>query len=568
MQPPLAATLDPSRALPWQRWCDAAFWLAAAAFLTASVVLAAVNRSPGSQDSEHNLDVARNLVLGRGYQSSIVPQLFEPQPLPGPEAIRPPGVPFLIAGLFRLFGISLAIQVVVNAVTVLLAAWLLRWAIRTAGGAWFGNVAGILFFLSGNYEVQSIWSNNLLVLCTVGLLAIAARVCCCGGLPRGTATLGAMVAAAGFLTKPTFVATAVFFAAVLFLVAPPAGVRWRQRLLGLAWFFALLAAMTAPYWVYNLRLYGTPVYSPQTACRLSLHFNDTPHGYSYSFRWDNPESMSELLERHGLLGLLEREAALWGRIIFFIGRLNFPLVVLALGAVVLAWRSTRWKDYLLPLAAMAEPILAPWYHHAEFRYLWPIYPCCLYLIGLAVRDGLFASAAEPKESVARVGLAPLDPAYGCVKKYGLVAFGATLALAVPVGVHHARVPWLQGFNRALQAPPAWVEVVRAIPEDAVVMTDNPYTVAWHTQRLAVCCPGGPREHLLCVARAYGPTYFLHTGSPRNCQLHGELAFGAGELRPIAAGQAPEHGRSWQFSAIELDRRAVAAYGAQCPSVAR
>ena len=54
--------------------------------------------------------------------------------------------------------------------------------------------------------------------------------------------------------------------------------------------------------------------------------------------------------------------------------------------------------------------------------------------------------------------------------------------------------------------------MQAIPDDAVVMTDNPYAVAWYSQRKAICCPGGPREHLLRVVNCYRPTFFLHTGA--------------------------------------------------------
>src|SRR5262245_27084215 len=91
-----------------------AFW-ATAVFVVVSVVdLARGNASPGSPDSINNLATAREIASGRGFTSRIVHQHFVQQPVPGPETVRPPGIPFLLALCFRLFGVNLVIPVVLN----------------------------------------------------------------------------------------------------------------------------------------------------------------------------------------------------------------------------------------------------------------------------------------------------------------------------------------------------------------------------------------------------------------------------------------------------------------------
>ena len=151
-----------------------AFHAILALFVAASAALAWANNSPGSADSCANLTLARNIVQGHGYVSFGVGQLWEPQPIPSPETIKPPGLAYLTASLFALFGTSLAIPVALNAIAIIADALLLRTAITWTSGKRLGNYAGLLVLVSRNYELVSLWNNNILTTLHSSLLLVAA----------------------------------------------------------------------------------------------------------------------------------------------------------------------------------------------------------------------------------------------------------------------------------------------------------------------------------------------------------------------------------------------------------
>ena len=160
---------------PWDHGCWANGWLSfSLLFLIFSIYLASINNCPGGPDSRNNLDTARNISQGNGFSTNIVQPLFVEQTLPSPETIRPPGVAFLAGAIFRIFGISLGMQVLLNAITILASAWLLRATVRLFRKDWFANLAGILIILSCSYDLISLGNNNFLVLFTIGLLYICA----------------------------------------------------------------------------------------------------------------------------------------------------------------------------------------------------------------------------------------------------------------------------------------------------------------------------------------------------------------------------------------------------------
>ena len=107
-----------------------AFRVALMGFLGASTLLAIRNQSPGSVDSCGNLALARNLSQGRGYLTNSVGQFWVRQSIPTEDTVKPPALPFLLATIFRVAGVSLAVPVLVNGLAVALNALILRAAIR------------------------------------------------------------------------------------------------------------------------------------------------------------------------------------------------------------------------------------------------------------------------------------------------------------------------------------------------------------------------------------------------------------------------------------------------------
>ena len=89
-----------------------------ACFVALSLRLAFVNNSPGTPDSAVTLHIARNLLEGAGLKTHVVCQHFKRLDIPHAPTHRKPGLPLIAAGLFKLFGVSLKLPVLLNMVTV------------------------------------------------------------------------------------------------------------------------------------------------------------------------------------------------------------------------------------------------------------------------------------------------------------------------------------------------------------------------------------------------------------------------------------------------------------------
>jgi len=160
---------------PLERAASACFWLVCVAFLYVLALLASHARYAGGPDSLNNLSDARNIARGEGFTSHIIQQLAVPEALPGPELARAPGLPYLLSALFLLFGESLRAALWFNGLIVLATAVALRRVALTVGSGWLASAVAMLYFVGGrNYELNSLVTNNLLCLISVGFLAVAA----------------------------------------------------------------------------------------------------------------------------------------------------------------------------------------------------------------------------------------------------------------------------------------------------------------------------------------------------------------------------------------------------------
>ncbi|MCZ6603070.1 MAG: glycosyltransferase family 39 protein, partial [Planctomycetota bacterium] len=358
-----------------------AFVSLAGAFLIGAIALSTINRSSGSPDSQNFLDTARNIAAGAGFSSHVVQQHFIQQSLPHHENFRPPGAAYVTAAAFRLFGVSLAIPVILNGIVVILAALLLRQAIRIAGSPRLGSLAGVLLLVSGNYSLISVWNNNYLVLCTTALLlclAIGERrrhpawvwAICCGA-----------IGALGFLMKPTFLLASIPFS--IFLVrrtANPEGRTLQRRTPATVLSLALFVVLTAPYWGGNLLRTGRPIDSPVMAIRLSERYRALPYKTWWTVRFDRPLGYRELVRTLGAAEVLRKEGSRWLRAVGRIISLSPPIFFLVAIGCLMRLRRGTWTLYLGPILLMTEAIFSGGlYAKPLHRYFWPILPCLLYM---------------------------------------------------------------------------------------------------------------------------------------------------------------------------------------------
>lgn len=515
------------------RWLTVLFLCIAGAFAAAAILLAAINRSPGSPDSLNNLDTARSLASGTGFRSNIVQQLFVEIPLPGPETFRPPGAAFVTGAAFRLFGVSMATPVLLNGAVLLLAALLLRVAIRASGAPRIASLAGILFLLSANFRLISVWNNNYLTLCTTALLLCGSLYERGRGSPWIPVAIAGVIGAVGFLMKPTFLISVIPFAAfLLFVSRGPAVPSFRRQGIAFILFLAVMALVASPYWTWSLARFGHPAYSQVPAVRLSERYGGLPCKTWWTVRFDRPVTYGELAEIHGTVELMRKEVSRWLRAVVRIVRLNPPVAILAAPGLYLLLRSRTWRRYALPALLMAEPLFSGGlYARPDKRYFWPAFPCLLFIVGLIVQNGLHRTGR--------------DTGYGPDRRRTWLVI-LLLGCGIAFGVYRTQREWRRSFADAGRPVPAWGSIVRTTPPDAVILTDDPWSVAWVAERPAVICPGGDRADLLEVLRRYRPDYYLHAGRGYG---GGKPAFEEGDLEPVPPdprGEAP-----WAFHRLTI-----------------
>jgi hypothetical protein len=483
---------------------------ALACFVLLALRLAFINNSPGTPDSATTLHIARNILEGRGLKTHIVCQHFRRLEVPHAPTHRKPGLPLLTAALFKLFGVSLKLPVLFNMLTVILAACLLVVSLRLAGAGWFSYFSGVLLLVSPNYVMGSLWNNNPLVLCTVVLLLIGT------GLLRGTLTplkfsiFTGLVGAVGFLLKPTYIVTVFPFAALM-LVLAPGGQQARPRtVVGYAALtVAVTALLTSPCWIGNLLRYGTPIYSVQPLMRLSERHGALPHGSFQTVRFGRPPTYTELIGMYGMRGLLGRELGVFYGAVKMTVRMNPYVCALAFLGSVVTVRKENWTWYAMAGAGTLSSFIFPaFYFGLEDRYFWPIFPCLLFTAGLVIRDLNIEGRYRARLS-----------AVVCI----------LLALGVIYGSLYAAYEWNKSYRQASTPTPGWVTAVAAVPKEAVVLTNDPWSLAWYGGHKSVMIPAGPREDLMQVVEAYEPEYVLLIEcSPK------AFAFTSGELRRLAS----------------------------------
>ena len=506
--------------LSLSRWATIAFWASFALVAILGLALALGNNLPGHWDAINNLATARNLAEGRGFVSDVVQQLAVPETLPGRESVRAPGVPFVMAAVFRIAGVSYAAPVIVALLAVLLTALCLRQAVREMGGGRAADLLGALVLLTHRtFELRSIWNNGFLALLTAFMLLLLVRHV--NGRLAGWkfAIACAFVTAFGFLMKQTFMLGAIPFAVGLLVTDGER--RIGTRIAQAAAFLALFAVLTAPYWLTNLVEHGQALYSPIQGLRLPTRYGILgPDRFHRTVRFGaEAYGYGNVVQAIGIGGLLAREVAHWGKLIAAFVLQN-PFVVAGAIAGLAAARLRDWRIYAAVLALAIPPVFDSSYWIMEARYLFPLYPLSLFMAWMAIRGW------RERWSVGTGASAAGWPLRG----RRVVDALATCAL-LWAGLHGAR-QWRWELIASRFDGPSWVEPVRALPGDAIVMAGTPPEVNWYTRKVSVIAPVGTHAELQRVLAEYRPTHFLDVEPEMEAR---RVPFASGELEELASG---------------------------------
>jgi arylsulfatase A-like enzyme len=172
-----------------------------------------------------------------------------------------------------------------------------------------------------------------------------------------------------------------------------------------------------------------------------------------------------------------------------------PAFVFGAGLIALLahWREQSWLAGLSLLALTATVGLVCLIWHIEFRFFTPLVP--LAAISFA---GLLALAAR------RLGPARRGDRVAVL--VGLVIAGAALSWPPPLALGKLARAGHDSGDWVCRDAGDWIRE-NAAPDD-VVLTLNPWWVAWQTQRPAVAVPGGGVKVLERIARRYDARWLL------------------------------------------------------------
>jgi 4-amino-4-deoxy-L-arabinose transferase-like glycosyltransferase len=202
-------------------------------------------------DSEGYYNLAVNLVDRGIFSRSGEPPLL-------PDNTRTPLYPFFLAGLFVVFGKSLAAvavaQIVISGATVAL--------VYLLGRRLYGHHAAVVGAVLFGIDLSGIvYAHALLTETLFTFFLFAAVVVLAGALRRldGRLVAGAgLLAGLASLTRPV---AFYFFLPAIFLLLLSAGRHWRRGLVASTIFVAAFAITLAPWFVRNYRVFGVANFS-------------------------------------------------------------------------------------------------------------------------------------------------------------------------------------------------------------------------------------------------------------------------------------------------------------------
>jgi hypothetical protein len=476
--------------------------------LFAIVTLVVISRVDfiGHADYADNAVRARSIVEGHGDTIPYVPQFYTRfATIPHPAETWPPLQVWLITACFRLFGVTTAIarlpNLLVMAGLLALVAWIgaWRWSRRV------GLVAAGFLALTPLFFEYTLFPVNDLVftlLFTAFIVALYRAwyeprpIDPAGRLGRFRAWLPdlAVGATAGLLllAKPSGSFLIAGAAVTALLLNRRAGRRIRWRGAGIAVGVAVLCYL--PWAVRNLLTFGAPFHSTES--------------YDAWVEKYDPTQPNEGIYR-----------------VFFLHGLPHPRVLVGYGYD--HFLSVQWQQFVRMWDDVTAGALVP-------RLLIPFFALGL-ILGASRRPGLGALLVgasvpytlfillywhyEVRYFVAFVPWLLLYAASGIEWTYdALVTWfagmwqRALVPLAVAALLLAVAVPAARDIQNRASVNMAGNEMVRVskwldanTPPDAVIMTRNPWEIAWHSNRQAVMLPLGSLDDIEAVIQQYHVT---------------------------------------------------------------
>ncbi len=244
--------------------------------LQASVCFPAASGLPGvgNYDTAYYYAVARNLADGRGAIDTVLWHFLGP-----PETVVrpigdywPPGWPFLLAALMRVFGHSMMAAIGICATLSLLLPVLVFWlAYLVRPQTWLAWLAGVLVIFQNSLHQTNVTPDVSLPYALVTLLGLCAFM----EHRRRRAPEKWLILVGALMTLPFWMRGEGFipFGAITLTVLLSGDISWRRRAIRIGWLLLGSACCQLPLWLYNLFAFGGLTPEPRS---MVLFFTDIP----------------------------------------------------------------------------------------------------------------------------------------------------------------------------------------------------------------------------------------------------------------------------------------------------
>jgi 4-amino-4-deoxy-L-arabinose transferase-like glycosyltransferase len=410
-------------------------------------------------DAMDAAQVARHISEGDGFTTSFIRPLslgIVPRAASHPDLYNPPLHPLVLAVAFNLFGandrtvgmVSVLFAILTSVMAYLLAARLLdRYA---------GALAALLVTLTIGLLKAGVAGLNVSLLAFL-LAALFYAIVAHKGTLKWSALCGALAALA-YLTDYSVLLLAVPACALLALSQPA------NRRRHVAFFIVGFLAVNVPWALRNWAVTGNPVGGMKL--------------YSVAM-WGTTHPLTSLYRQQSASGA--------GPVVFAAGH---PREVVKKALLSMAefesMFATAFGVILLPLLAIA--LFADLGSAQANRLKWAV------LLGL-VLAGLSVAAGRPRfdfvyGALGVVAALGATAAVVVLRNRGISRNAATGAVAslLIISAYPISLNALPGSNPAKPDRRNFDYLERALPSDAVILTDQPWAVAWYANRTAVWIP--------------------------------------------------------------------------------
>ncbi len=436
-------------------------------------------------DAANYVEVARNLLAGRGLSSEVVGNFYRQYPeVFHPEDRRASAWSVVLAASMRLLGETPFAATLPNIFLGLLVGPLLVWALaRRLGLAPLVGLAAALLFLTWPHWLRASLSATADVLCTD--LALLALLLLIAARDRPVLTLAAGAAlGVAYTVKPAalllVVPLAVFFWLDASKLAPGRRLGWLAALAGLALVFA------SPVLVRNYLIFGNPAYSTNVYTAGHIGSDASGRALMHVYWGESLPSVGEWARNKGLLGVAGKAGEQLRRAVLelFVRGPGIFFVLPALYIVLVQSYTPRLRRMWVILLLFV----------LELAVFWVIRPRLLLVVVPVITLSAAAGGLMIAQRLVR----------RCRWATGIVLAVLMLVGSLGVGAYGG---WRLGLSeprtRIGQHTDAarWIKV--NLPGDAVVMSHYPYLVRFYGARAAVQIPFDELSRIRQVIEHYG-----------------------------------------------------------------